>query len=404
MWALLLLYRGEAAILFAICTLIFVTCRYWLLSGVRSSSSTHNQIDAPHTTLIRIHTSKRNRSGGDNAVYLTRFHTGAWTALVLHIGYGLVVYFADPTSIYYLCISAMLVYEYRDARAATQVAVLLFFALVATLNHVRTTSRLLLQQHTMNHAPTSRLVRQVVHLPQNSHTRLARDTALVDTELAHHELCVGDLVHLTPGSIVPADILLLEGHVLTQELQLTGENIVLNKSCIATFAPDAYEHITIRAQQHASEGIIEWETPPSNLLSSLAYTARNMVFRGTELIDNEAYGVVIEAGNDCAIYRLQHDRHRPPTAIQTRTARVCITNLYLMLLLASCTTLMIYDEREEKAYKSAWIVWGLLRKMLLLFNTLVGGTCAARLQALAHFPLPPRKSIVGCSSSPGYLR
>jgi DNA polymerase elongation subunit (family B) len=30
----------------------------------------------------------------------------------------------------------------------------------------------------------------------------------------------------------------------------------------------------------------------------------------------------------------------------------------------------------------------------------IGGTCAARSQALTHFPLSPRKSIIGCSSSP----
>jgi magnesium-transporting ATPase (P-type) len=396
-WELLLLYRTEATVLFVVCTLVFVACQRWLLGDhhhhtksvpVALPSTRTTTTTTTTSSVIQIDTTSRSGiagGSGDNAVYLTRFHVGAWTAFALHTVYGFLHYFASSTNIYYLCISAMLVYEYRDARAFTQVVVLVFFALVAMVNHVRATSRLLVQQHAINHAPTHRLVRQVVHRQQGSFTR---DTALVDTELAHCDLRVGDLIRLEAGCAVPADILLLDGTVLTQELQLTGENIVLGKSAVSSSSLD-HTRIVIRAQAHANEGVLEWTDPsPLALAASsastlspppphdpivhtLVYTARNMVFRGTDLVDKEAYGIVVEAGNDCAIYRLKHDRSRPPTAIQKRTDRVCITNLYLMLLLSSCTALMIYDEREEKSRKSAWVVWALLRKMLLLFNTLV---------------------------------
>ena len=380
MHTLLLVYRVEAAILFVACTFVFIVCRHLLLVGTgsgsgsklaaQSSSSSSSSSSSPsslpvelgRTNRIRIDTKQRGGGGGENAVYLTRFHSGAWMALALHTAYGFLSYFADPTNIYYLAISVMLIYEYGDARALTHVSVLLCFALVATVNHVRTTGRLLLRQHTINGAPTRRLIVQVGG-------DLSQDVALVQVSLPHRNLRRGDLVRLEHGCPVPADILLLGGRVSAQELQLTGENIVIGKSAPTGSGSREKKVIEIHAQHHANEGVVQSEGDNSE--RPCVYTARNMVFRGTDLVDGQGYGVVIETGNDCAIYRLQHDRHRPATAVQKRTMRVCVTNLYLMLLLASCTALMLYDERTEKSSKSGWIVWALLRKMLLLFNTLV---------------------------------
>lgn len=120
-----------------------------------------------------------------------------------------------------------------------------------------------------------------------------------------------------------------------------------------------------------------------------------MIFAGTRVADGDGWGVVIETGNDCQIYRINRELRKKTTRVQRMITRVCLVNLYMMLFLALFASLVIYYKMETSTSAATptptlsmsmststlplggpapptWTrLWPLLRRMILLFNTMV---------------------------------
>ena len=94
------------------------------------------------------------------------------------------------------------------------------------------------------------------------------------------------------------------------------------------------------------------------------YNQSNIAFRGTKVIDGEAFGIVIETGNDCQVYRIHHNTKKTTSGLQKTILDVCLHNLYLMLLMVSFTSVIIYSKQVD-------LLWPIIRKMIILFNTMI---------------------------------
>src|SRR4051812_11754330 len=66
---------------------------------------------------------------------------------------------------------------------------------------------------------------------------------------------------------------------------------------------------------------------------SEVYSLKNILFRNTKIIDGTAFGLVIETGNDCEIYRINNNISKRQTDIQRKIVNICLTNLFIMLVL-----------------------------------------------------------------------
>lgn len=101
-----------------------------------------------------------------------------------------------------------------------------------------------------------------------THTRLLR-TGL-ETRIASDEIVLGDIVLLSEGDLIPADIRLIESHGLqADEAILTGESVPSTKQSLQLLPPDA---------------------PP--------YERSNLLFSGTHILKGVARGIVTATGED----------------------------------------------------------------------------------------------------------
>ncbi len=356
---ILITYKLETTILVLISTLIYVGARYFSHQSQQThiyTSPTYQSI----TDLFKFNISSSNLSS-NNSVYLTKFKSDGWKALFCHFCSGFITYFTnDLTNIYYLCVSILLIYEYGDLRSLSHSLTLTCFAGFATGLHVYTMSQLLRNQSEINHKSTTKLVWKKGQLENGTYVDVK-----IEKNILHKNLVRGDLIRLTENDRIPADILLLEGNVKTMELELTGENVVLSKTGLnLPLQPTSQKSPLIMINHHQNEGLIITQD------RHYSYTAKNMIFRGTQIVDQIAIGVVIETGNDCQIYRLNHDHYKRPTQIQQLIARILLLNLYLMLLLSSVTAVLIYAKSPIEGYSWLQLI-KIVRKMILLFNAMV---------------------------------
>lgn len=128
-------------------------------------------------------------------------------------------------------------------------------------------------------------------LPKQAKVKRGGETVLINAEM----LTVGDVVQLTAGDVVPADMRLISDTGLeVNESILTGESDPKQK----------YSH-EIKSKQHS--------------LNSLS----NMVFSGTHVVKGEALGVISAVGNDSVIGKIASVAHatRPPETVLFKQIR-----------------------------------------------------------------------------------
>ena len=171
----------------------------------------------------------------------------------MHIGYGYLMYFVDPINCFCLMIAVGQIYDYHDPRSLIPLSL---FATLSMINHVYAMSLKLRQQNMINH-------------------RLIEDDS--DQMVPQMQLTRGDLIELDPLDEIPADLLLLgtDQSALVQELELTGEDIVVSKVGLEfDWQSQLTLDDTITIHHHHQQGSITvgGQVRP--------YTAKHMLFRG----------------------------------------------------------------------------------------------------------------------------
>ena len=147
--------------------------------------------------------------------------------MFMHIFYGYVAYFYDPINLFCLLVSIGQIYEYQDYRSAVPLSI---FATISTVNHVYSMSLKLRQQYAINHTPVNRYTLRRGLLTT---TRSEMVDIFTTKQIAQMKLKRGDYVKLSDQTSIPADLLIVNGPVSVQELELTGEDIVVSKvSCV----------------------------------------------------------------------------------------------------------------------------------------------------------------------------
>jgi Ca2+-transporting ATPase len=138
-------------------------------------------------------------------------------------------------------------------------------------------------------------------------TSVLRDNRV--REVPFHELVVGDVIELQAGSRVPADARVIRSDRLTvDEAALTGESVPVSKST-----------------GRSADG----KSPISE--------RRNMVYRGTLVVEGSGYAVVVSTGKDTVLGKLQSFLGDvfPPEALMARDMRKTAVHL-LQLGLGAC--------------------------------------------------------------------
>ena len=260
----------------------------------------------------------------DNTVYLTRCHFQSWYSLVfVSIVYGMMTYFSHVINLICLFICLGQIYEYNDYRSVPSLSI--FACLHAIMETYEQHSKFNLQT-SLNKKKINKILTPDVH---------AEKILIPQCDLRR-----GDYILLSANcnATVPADVLLVRGQVYVNELQLTGEKTIVCKS------------------RQIDHQIDKDEVPnPSHV-----------VFRGTEIVDRTAVGLVIRTGNDCEMYRTSQSVKKPPSGIQKKITLVSICNLYLLLLLSTIGALTVYYyENQTLSF------WKYLKQLLLLLNTII---------------------------------
>lgn len=290
-----------------------------------------------------------------NAVYLTRFKYQGVQLYLLHIVYGLYSYFCDPINLFCLCICLGQFLTYREYRHALQLAV--FTTLYVC----------------------SYLYGQIGNIREQSHINKKSATVVrrgVTTTVSLSNVRRGDFVRLSSiEDYIPADILLLNCRVLVSELNLTGENIVVTKDGLSLVLTSDLSDAQLTINHYTSTGLLTCGE------QSVSYTRDNILFRGTKLAAAPAvYGVVIETGNDCEIYRMDYNTNKRPTELQCKITDTCTTNFILMVALAVSVGFIIYEQRggdsststtETPTVTEKYDIIRNINNVILFINTLI---------------------------------
>ncbi len=128
-------------------------------------------------------------------------------------------------------------------------------------------------------------------------------------------LVIGDIVLLESGSIVPADLRLIESHLLKiDEASLTGESVIVEKDC---------------------QAICKVNAPLGE--------RRNMAYKGTIVGNGRGEGVVVALGEDTEfgkIAKVIKDEQKEMTPLQKSIKDVGKVLTYLVLIIAVVTFIM----------------------------------------------------------------
>jgi magnesium-transporting ATPase (P-type) len=336
------IYTKELVYLFAICTTIFFVLKMYA-NKIHTTKMYTKKTYQTRTELYNFDIDSKELSN-DNAIFLTQIKKHGKEAFLRHILYGYYAYiFLDPVNLFCTVIAIGQIYEYMDMRSIIPLSIVGTWTVI---NYVYSMSTLLSQQNFINNKTVEKI---------DKHDKII--------ELKQKDLKRGDIVRLSCKDEVPADILLLSSKVSVQELELTGEDIVILRSGLM-LDKMKIDLPMITINHFNNTGCIEYGKTNYN------YDEKNMIFRGTKIIDGDAYGMVIETGNDCKIYRIDNTIIKDKTNIQKKIMNICLTNLYLMLLITSVTSIIIFHKSMNEGY-SYKRLWKIIRKMVLLFNTMV---------------------------------
>lgn len=285
----------------------------------------------------------------NNAVFLTRFKSDGNILYVSHLFYSLFSYYRDPINMFFLTVAFGQVYMFNDYRSLIPLTIFSIMAMIQYLNEVRMSIK---QQIEINNCYSNKL----------DYDGISEKI----TRIKQRDLKRGDFIKLKYGESIPADILLLGNQLaVVNELDLTGESIDVQKSGLNINTSDIKElqKCKLTITHHENKGFLE----SSN--NVIEYTQDNILFRGTKLIDGNIFGVIIETGNDCQIYRLDYEMTKNKTPIEIIMNNVCMQNLYLLIFLAIvCVTVVIHKSHQSLEFSSTTKNFS---TFILLFNTMI---------------------------------
>jgi magnesium-transporting ATPase (P-type) len=359
-------HKFSTAILICLSTLIYVAGHY------ANKLSSHNQ--------TKIYTSKSYQSvtplfnfkidsdnlSENNSVYLTKFKLDGIPALFRHLISGVTMYFkTDPCNVYYLCVAVLLIYLYGDFRSTLHSIVLAGFVCFSTAIYMYSIKLKLKNQYDLNHKTTAKIVWKTGKLVDGNHVDVQIEKTLLWKFLKR-----GDLIRLTEFDEIPADILLINTSTDVNELELTGEDISVSKTGLSIPLQIPNRPLLLKndpliiINHHKNEGLVI--TGDQNM----TYTAKNMIFRGTKIVNQSGFGIVIETGNDCKILRIDNDRQKKLPKAQSRMRHMLLLGLYLMLLLSSLTGVLIYSRSPDGSYSTARL-YDIVLRLIVRFNAMV---------------------------------
>ena len=274
----------------------------------------------------------------DNSVFLTRFKIDGQKLYIVHLLYSLLIYYKDPINLFFLTIAFGQVYMFNDYRSLIP---LVIFSIMAMIQYFTEIKLSIAQQLEINDKNTFVINKGI------------------STIIKQKNIKRGDLIKLNYTQDIPADILLLgQQKVTVNELDLTGENLDIQKSGLNVDINNLHNY-NLSINHHLNNGMFD----------NKMYSHENIIYRGTKMIDGNIFGIVIETGNDCQIYRLDYDMIRSKTMIETIMGNICMQNLYLLIGLAViCGTIVIH--KTEKSYNFRETVKS-LSTFILLFNTMI---------------------------------
>jgi magnesium-transporting ATPase (P-type) len=339
-------YKKELITLFLFYIALQIITYFWT-KCTYDKTTVHSQSTLSSETNLFHFRLKDPKISSNNTVYLKGFKSDGYRAIIQHAFYGIYLYFKELGNIINFLITLGMIYYYKRY---INFIVAIGFMIQYVNSYVHSKLDLLKQQSIINNTNIIKLV---------DHYTTFKPKAIKQKSLKR-----GDLIKLNPGDIPPADILLVNlenKYLMTQELQLSGEDVVLQKSGLEiSFNKSRYKIII---NHHKNNGIV------TDMITGKEYhyTEQNMVFCGMKIIDGSMIGVVIETGNDCAIYRIDNSVRKAKTAIQAKTDEIIVFNSKILFLFAIIFSfVIIYKEMLSKKH-----FWDYFFIMILLFNMLV---------------------------------
>jgi magnesium-transporting ATPase (P-type) len=374
-----------SSLIFGILTIMYLLLIYYLTTShdIQSKSKMMVYTSKQYTSNSSITNIQTHKDlSKSNTIHLTSYQKEDYRIIFYHILNGFTKYFSDLINLFCLFIAIAQMYDYKEFRSLIPLSI---FATLYMLDYMYSVSLLLKEQYKINNLRINILKFKKIVGCNNLKTYL-KDSLNYDIKHEHdnqHGLVKkniplknikrGDLVVLNPGDVIPSDILLINSNVLVKELELTGEDIVVSKKGISfDIELNDLSKSTIQINHHLNSGYISCNLKISrnNLVS---YDSKNMIFRGTSILEGSAFGVVIETGNDCQIYRISNNFQKNKTIVQKQILHVCLFNMYVLSIISLVGGLVIYFNNEQKVsiFMLNFKFWSLVRKIIMLLNTMI---------------------------------
>ncbi len=307
--------------------LYFIVLFFSFYKSNKKNNINNKNVISCNYNINRINTKNKILSK-DNTVYMTEFKQEGKILYFLQILNGYKLYFLDPINLFCLFISFGQIYYYNDYR--TIIPLLLFSSIYTFIFHLISINNFIKEQDKLN-------------------------------KYKHYKR--GDIIEFTNLEEIPADILLIENSkVLVEELELTGEDVVIAKCGLDyNYYLDINSNITIN--HYCNTGFIIHNNIKYD------YNKSNILFRGTKIIDyisEKNKGIVIETGNDCHIFSINNKNLIKVTDIQNRSNKICIINLNILTFLC-CIFAYILNRNNNSTLN----LFKNLVNCIILLNTVI---------------------------------
>ena len=326
--------------------LIFIN---WLIDKNNSKSQIKNIFISNTKSKIKNFQVSHNELSFNNEVYLTKFKNDGRRVYFLHMLYAIYSYYKNHINLFFLLIAVAQVHIYNDYRSLVP---LIAFTIMAIYQHISENWIAIKQQLRIN----NELIKFQIPL-KNKWKSVYGQQRMIKR---------GNIIELDSKNDVPCDILLLgEQKVFVNELELTGENVEIPKNglLIENLNFLTIRDITLNIEHHKNKGYVELNNKIYN------YDNDNIVFRGTKIIDGTIFGIPVEVGNDCQIFRLDYNINKKDTCTQKLIYNICIKNLCILVFIASIIAVILKD-KMDMVFNVKTIIQN-LTIIILLLNTMI---------------------------------
>jgi len=321
----------------------------WLINKHNSKSQIKNIIINNTKSKINNFQILHNELSSNNEVYLTKFKNDGNQIYLLHTIHAIYSYYKNHINLFFLTVAMGQVYIYNDFRSLVP---LIAFTIMAIYQHISENWIAIKQQLRINNES----IKFMIPL-KNKWKTVYGEKRMIKR---------GNIIELDSKNDIPCDILLLgEQKVFVNELELTGENVEIPKNglLVEDLTLSTIKDITLNIEHHKNKGYVELNNKLYN------YDNDNIVFRGTKIIDGKIFGIPIEVGNDCQIFRLDYNINKKDTSTQKLIYNICVKNLSILVFVASIISVVIKDKLNMD-FNISTIVQN-LTIIILLLNTMI---------------------------------